>query len=134
MSVPTLDDGRVIRLAVGLLGITTIALAGVSVNYFLEYLTAGEDSWSRLAIVPAVVALTGAICLGVATYLVWRDSRTGWLMGALLTVVFGLAWMDFGMGSPGMAVLFAVVPSFVIGGVVALTVVRFMRGMPPAKG
>lgn len=121
------------RLGAGLLGSTSAALAVLGGYYMLEFLRAGDDSWDRLAIVPAIVALVTAAFVAIAAYLVWRDTRSGWLGAAVLTVVLGIAWIDLGMGSPGLEVPFLVIPLLVIGGMLGLTAARLTRRGPSTE-
>lgn len=115
------------RVAAGLLGVTAIALIGMGGVHFLEFLGAGDDSWQRLAIVPAVVAIVSGILVGGAAVLVLRDTVAGWIVAALVSVVLGIAWIDLGAGTTGGEALFLGLPLLVIGALLALTVVRLTR-------
>jgi hypothetical protein len=120
------------QVAAGVLLIAATALGGGSAVWFAEFLGAGDDPWTRLAIVPAFVALTCAVGLGLAAFLVWRDRTWSWIGATALTVVLGVAWIDFGMGTSEGVLPFLLLPSFVIAAMLALCLARLLRP-PPAR-
>jgi uncharacterized membrane protein YeaQ/YmgE (transglycosylase-associated protein family) len=126
------ENAAVHRIAAGILGVVALGLIGAAGFWLVEFLGAGVDPWARLAIVPAVVALACGLLVGFSAALVWRDSIRGWIGGSVVTIVVGIAWMDFGMRSPGLELPFVLAPWLVIGAIVALTIARLVGGRSPA--